>query len=127
MAPVVHLDTHVAAWLYLGDLKRLKPVWKTLERSALIISPIVLLELQYLYEIGRATEPAEVVMTDLFDRVGLCLSDAPFSQIMQQALRQTWTRDPFDRLMVGNALVESRPLLTADKTILVHCRLARWR
>jgi PIN domain nuclease of toxin-antitoxin system len=37
------------------------------------------------------------------------------------------TRDPFDRLIVANALVENLPLLTFDENIRAHCSLAFWR
>jgi len=127
METLIHLDTHVVVWLYLGDRKRLQPVSKTLEGSELAISCIVSLELQYLFEIGRATEPAETVVSDLVGRVGLRMSEAPFARVVQQALRQSWTRDPFDRLIVANALVENLPLLTFDDSIRAHCSLAFWQ
>jgi len=127
METIIHLDTHVVVWLYLGDRKRLRPVWKTLDGSELTISPVVALELQYLYEIGRTTEPAETVVSDLLGRIGLRMSEAPFSRVVRHALLQGWTRDPFDRLIVGNALVENLPLLTLDDSIRAHCPLAFWR
>jgi PIN domain nuclease of toxin-antitoxin system len=127
METLIHLDTHVVVWLYLGDRKRLRPAWKTLEDSDLVISPIVSLELQYLFEVGRTTEPAETVVSDLLERIGLRMSEAPFPRVVQHALLQNWTRDPFDRLIVGNALVENLPLLTFDDTIRAHCSLAFWR
>jgi PIN domain nuclease of toxin-antitoxin system len=127
METLIHLDTHVVAWLFMGDRKRLQPVSKTLEGSDLAISCIVPLELQYLFEIGRATEPAETVISDLVGRLGLRMSEAPFARVAREAVRQSWTRDPFDRLIVANALVENLPLLTFDENIRAHCSLAFWR
>jgi PIN domain nuclease of toxin-antitoxin system len=127
MEALIHLDTHVVVWVYIGDRERLRPVWKTLRQADLVISPIVLLELQYLFEIGRVAEPAETVWLDLVERVGLRTSDAPFSQVIHQSLAQSWTRDPFDRLIAANALVEDRPLLTFDASIRKHCKLAFWK
>ncbi len=46
MAAVVHLDAHVAVGLYIGDRRRLHPVWQILDRAVLTISPLVALELQ---------------------------------------------------------------------------------
>ncbi|NLH48001.1 MAG: type II toxin-antitoxin system VapC family toxin [Myxococcales bacterium] len=127
METLIHLDTHVVAWLYSGDRARLRPVWRTLGKSELAISPAVLLELQYLYEIGRVAAPAETVRQDLVERIGLCLAATAFPQVVGEALRQSWTRDPFDRLIVAQAIVEKRRLLTADENIQKHCHAAYWR
>ncbi len=127
MEALIHLDTHVVIWLYIGERKRLRPVWKTLKGSELAISPVVALELQYLFEIGKTTEPAEAVVSDLLGRIGLRVSGASFSEVVRHALLQTWTRDPFDRLIVGNAMVENAPLLTMDENIRAHFSLAFWR
>jgi PIN domain nuclease of toxin-antitoxin system len=37
-----------------------------------------------------------------------------------------WTRDPFDRLIVANAMADGAPLITADETILANFRDAVW-
>ncbi|MCL4234071.1 MAG: PIN domain-containing protein [Deltaproteobacteria bacterium] len=127
MDAVVHLDTHVAMWLFAGDRRRLKPVWKTLDRSDLVLSPMALVELQFLYEIGRAKVPATEVVADLVERVGLRVSDAPFAKVALSAVDQSWTRDPFDRLIVANAAVERKRLVTSDETVLAHYPRAIWR
>lgn len=127
MEAVVHLDTHVVMWLFAGDRRRLKPVWKTLDRSDLVLSPMAVVELQFLYEIGRAKSPAEEVVAALVERVGLRVSDAPFAQVALAAVDQSWTRDPFDRLIVANAAVERKRLVTSDETVRAHYSRAIWR
>ena len=54
---MIHLDTHVVVWLYAGrtDLLSAAAV-EAIEEHSMAISPIVLLELEYLHEIGRTTE-----------------------------------------------------------------------
>lgn len=126
METVIHLDTHVVAWMFLGDERRLRPVQGLLNRTTVVVSPAVVLELQFLFELGRATEPAERVVADLTARVGLLVSDASFARIAHHAMGQSWTRDPFDRLIVGTALAEDATLLTTDRVIQKHCPLARW-
>ena len=127
METLIHLDTHVVVWLYIGDRARLRPVWRTLGKSEWAISPAVLLELQYLYEIGRVATPAAAVRQDLVERIGLRLADTSFPRVIEEALAQSWTRDPFDRLIVAQAIVEKRRLLTADENMQKHCRAAFWR
>jgi hypothetical protein len=46
---------------------------------------MVVLELGFLYEIGRITHPPRVVVDDLRDRIGLLVCDAvPFSTIAER-------------------------------------------
>lgn len=127
METVVHLDTHVVVWLYAGELERFAPsVRKQLEARDLAISPTVLLELQYLYEIKRLAEPASLVIADLEQRIGLRVNDSAFAQVAAAALALSWARDPFDRLIVAQAIVQAAPLITADRTIRKHYPTAVW-
>lgn len=127
MEAVAHLDTHVVVWLYAGDLKRIpKLVRAVLESSALAISPAVVLELQYLHEIKRVTEPAESVVQDLAGRIDLTVEDASFASVVTQALTQRWTRDPFDRLITSHAMARDVQLVTADRSIQRHYKKATW-
>jgi PIN domain nuclease of toxin-antitoxin system len=90
------------------------------------ICPIVELELTYLYEIGRVSEPASAPLSALGRSIGLQLSDASFEQVARAAVDLTWTRDPFDRLIAAHAIAAGAPLLTADKSILENLPLATW-
>jgi len=65
-------------------------------------------------------------MAELRVALELVISTAPFGRILASASELTWTRDPFDRLIAGNALADKTPLLTADDTMQRHLSLARW-
>lgn len=124
---MIYLDTHVVAWLFAGVTDRFPPpVRQRLETEELAMSPIVKLELQYLFEVGRVTEPAEHVVSDLEQRIGLQVVDASLSATITAALSLSWTRDPFDRLIAAQAIADHRPLLTADSSIRSHVDLAAW-
>lgn len=124
---MIRLDTHVVVWLYAGEPERLSETARALiESEQPVISPMVALELTYLYEIGRLTLGGADIIGDLNDRIGLTLSDQRFSTVVHAAAGLSWTRDPFDRLIVGDALAAKTPLLTKDDTILRHCQLATW-
>lgn len=119
MASLTHLDTHVVAWLFAGRADLLSARARTsIEEGDLVISPVVVLELQYLWETKRTTEPASVVVDDLASRIGLGLSQAPFPAVARKAVELGWTRDPFDRLLVAQAQLERCAFLTADAHIL---------
>lgn len=127
MATLTRLDTHVVVWLYAGEVERFSaPATQRLQNDELVITPIVELELTYLHEIGRLTVPAAVVVADLRQRLGLTLSTQDMDLVVAAATPLDWTRDPFDRLIVGDALSADSVLLTKDAAILEHCRSAEW-
>ena len=127
MAPVIYLDTHVASWLYSARLDLFpRSVLERIEASRLLISPAVHLELQYLHEIGRLRSPAETVVSALSREVELRVCELPFTDVVEEALAASWTRDPFDRLIASQASLRQAPLLTKDRNIHAHCRWAAW-
>lgn len=127
MATVIYLDTHVAAWMFAGRTDLLPPhVRRLLEEREILISPIVGLELQYLFETGRTSEPAAVVLQALSQEVGLRVCDLPFPGVIEMAQREPWTRDPFDRIIVGQAALRKAPLVTKDAAIRSYYRRATW-
>jgi PIN domain nuclease of toxin-antitoxin system len=124
---VTYLDTHVVAWLYAGEFGKLSKVaTKGIHSDAPFISPIVVLELQYLYDIGRANEPAPRVLETLSRDIGLSVCDLPFASVVEQALHQKWVRDPFDRLIVAHAAANDAALITKDEKIRRHYKRAIW-
>jgi PIN domain nuclease of toxin-antitoxin system len=127
MASLIYLDTHVVAWLYAGDLSRISAQGAALIReNTLRISPTVVLELQDLYEIERVRTPAPEVVSTLRRAIGLGLCERPFSSVVEHAAPLTWARDPFDRLIVGQADIGQNRLLTKDELIRDHYPHAVW-
>lgn len=127
MAPLIYLDTHVAAWMYAGRTDLFPAAVKALlEEHDLLISPAVKLELQYLYEIQRTAEPAATVIAALEREVGLAVCDLPFREVVEVALTQSWTRDPFDRLIVSQAALRGLLLVTKDRLIRESFGQAVW-
>lgn len=124
---MIYLDTHVVVWLYAGKIKKLSEQAKELINSHdVFISPVVRLELQYLFEIERITDEANEIVSDLSDRIGLKMCDKSFNTIVSGALDFSWTRDPFDRIIVANAAVNHNILVTKDQNILENYEQAMW-
>lgn len=118
MAAVAYLDTHVAAWLFAGDVTRLSAAARVaVEKDDLLISPAVVLELQYLYETKRVADHAELVVEDLRHRLSVRVCDLPFQDVARRALALSWTRDPFDRLIVAQASIRDAKLVTKDRIL----------
>ena len=124
---MIYLDTHIVVWLYAGLLEKFSQSIQTnLNENEILISPIVRLEIEYLYENERVKEPAHVIVADLADRIGLGVCDKNFNVIVSQSIKLTWTRDPFDRLIVANAALNDNILISKDQNILDHYPHARW-
>lgn len=127
MENIVYLDTHVVIWLYSGNLELIpKPVQTILNLNDLLISPIVKLELEYLFEIKRIKRRASIILSALKSEIGLKIYDVTFDQVIENAINQKWTRDPFDRIITAQAAVNKSKLVTKDATILKHFKNAIW-
>ena len=124
---MIYLDTHVVVWLYTGLTENLSDVAKSLINDhELYISPIIRLELQYLYEIDRITASSDEIVNDLSNRIDLKICSKDFNLIIEQALHINWTRDPFDRLIVSHAQINENILLTKDHKILANYQYSVW-
>ncbi len=124
---MIYLDTHVVVWLH-ANRKSAFPrrARKVLDAEDLFISGAVYLEMQYLFETGKIRSRAEEIFSYLERQIGLKLSDVPLAIIGRKAASLSWTRDPFNRLIVGEAEVADSRLLTRDRDILDHYPRAIW-
>jgi PIN domain nuclease of toxin-antitoxin system len=125
---VIYLDTHVVAWLHGQGRGALSLAAEEALRQDVDVrvSPMVRLELEYLYEIERVGAPSESVLSALGAAIGLRICDAGFDAVIHEASGHTWTRDPFDRVIVGHAALQSATLVTKDKTIRRYYDRALW-
>jgi PIN domain nuclease of toxin-antitoxin system len=113
-AAVILLDTNALLWLDTGHRRA-----RVLSRWAgrLFVSPATLLELSFLLEVGRikarAGEPYDP------DGDPRWLVDEPPAGAWFAAARElSWTRDPFDRLIVAHARSRGLRLATGDAALL---------
>ena len=124
---MTYLDTHVLLRLFLGDLEKLSaPARKLIDNEDLLVSPAAVLELELLHEIGRLEPTANELIALLEQDLGLRVSELPFRTVVHQALKETWGRDPFDRLIVGNAKATDATLVTKDERIRRNYSRAIW-
>ncbi len=123
-----YLDTQVVVWLATGKLSRFSSNTRDLlESTGLLLSPIVLLELEYLYEAKRIKLPARDIQRKLEHEVGARLCELPFATVAAAALDEKWTRDPFDRMIVANAKANGFAwLISADEAMRKHYPRTVW-
>lgn len=114
----IYLDTYVVIWLYAKELNRFSDrTLNLLQNNRVLISPMVKLELQYLYEIGRINYTPEQIIEQLSQTINLNICQKPWIDIVNIAKELTFTRDTFDRLITAHAMLNHNILLSKDKNI----------
>jgi PIN domain nuclease of toxin-antitoxin system len=110
------LDTHFLIWLVLGSKRLAEFPWLDRYRPW-GVSPISLLEIQFLAEVGKLSvrnpEFTDTVMTD----ARFIVDDISLISLVYQAIAVDWTRDPFDRLLVAHSAFRNLPFCTTDRLI----------
>lgn len=110
------LDTHFLIWLIVGSPRLDEHPWLDGYRPW-GISPISLLEMQFLSELGRLELDGEGFLDRVANDSRFVLDEAPLIGLIRHALRLEWTRDPFDRLLAAHSASRRVPLCTVDRTI----------
>jgi PIN domain nuclease of toxin-antitoxin system len=123
-----YLDTHVVIWLCEDKPERLsKPAVEAIQNHDLLISPAVLIELNFLLQIGRIIRNPLDLAKQLRRQLGVQICEHSFADMAETALFETWTRDPFDLLIVSHAKANKyAPLVTQDEKIRRHYPKAVW-
>ncbi|MDR7491249.1 MAG: PIN domain-containing protein [Armatimonadota bacterium] len=112
----VLLDTHFLIWIVLSARRLRDFPWLDRYRPW-GLSPVSLLEVQFLSEAGRL----EVRNPEFTDAVladpRFLVDEVPWLTLVRHALPLTWTRDPFDRLLAAHSRARRVPLCTLDETL----------
>lgn len=112
------LDTHIVVWLYEKRLDLLsEKAKKYIEENDLFISPIVEMEIEYLFEIGKIIDNSETIVSHLEKYIDLRVDEGDFREIVKISINEKWTRDPFDRIIVAHAKFKDLTLISKDTTI----------
>jgi PIN domain nuclease of toxin-antitoxin system len=107
---VILLDTSAIIWLATGH-ERARPLARF---ARLYVSPVSLLEVQFLREIGRITLTAGRSIDAVADDTRWRLDEPPAGRWFVEACALAWTRDPFDRLLAAHARVRGWKIATSD-------------
>jgi PIN domain nuclease of toxin-antitoxin system len=112
------LDTHTFLWFVLGDAQ-LSAVARSLIEDPghqKLISPVVYWELAIKISINkyRLTEPYETFMDRGIRQNGFVILPVEPHQTAVLTTLPFHHRDPFDRLIIAQAMVEQIPVVSAD-------------
>ena len=114
----VLLDTHIWLWR-LADPGRLSKEAKRIlgsRRNAIHLSAASAWEMAIKVSIGKLDlpEPVETYVPTRMARQGITPLPVTHAHALKVSTLPPHHRDPFDRLLVAQAMVERLPLLTAD-------------
>ena len=123
----VYLDTHAVIWLYTKELNRFsKNTLEILRNNYLLISPMVKLELQYLYDKKHVNAPPDQVINSLKQVIHLKICQKNWLNVVNVALTCDFTRDAFDRLIVAHAMLDNSILISKDTNLTEHYTNCVW-
>ncbi len=125
---IAYLDTNVMVWLANGKLRKLsKNAERVLRQANLLVSPMVLLELEYLFDLGRTKLRSREIQSKVEREMGVQVCDLSFKSIAATAIDEGWTTDPFDRLIVAHAKANGfASLISADEEFAMHYPKTVW-
>jgi PIN domain nuclease of toxin-antitoxin system len=115
------LDTHVALWWVAGSNQLSARAAEMLSNPSTVnlFSVASAWEIATKYEIGRLKLPG--TPADLLDRLteelDLTILPIDVSDALKSATLPWHHRDPFDRLIIAQAIIHDVPILTSDKRI----------
>ena len=110
------LDTNAILWLLIEHPR----VASLLDTEELRISPVSLLEIQYLFEVGRLQFAGDGSLQNIRDDDRWQLDSPSCENLFKSAMGLSWTRDPFDRLLVAHAALRGWRFATGDRHLKAH-------
>ena len=117
------LDTHAWLWYYLGDVRLSQRARAMIEAPSQVkyISPASYWELAIKVSAGKYVLNetfADLIQHSIIDNGFRILSIDPRHAVQVAALPYTPEhKDPFDRLLVSQALVEGIPIVSGDEAL----------
>ena len=115
---MILLDTNGLLWL---DQNHRRTRQLARATAPLAVSPATQLELHFLLETGRIRLRSGTVRA-LLDDPRWEIDEPPALEWFGRAAEESWTRDPFDRLIVAHARLRGWPLATGDLAVLGQLR-----
>ena len=124
------LDTHTFLWFILDD-PRLSPAARAMlidPANELLLSPASYWEIAIKVSLGKYTVPGEFAefMDAQVRENRLTILPIAIGDVAEVAQLPFHHRDPFDRLLVGQALVEKVPIVSTDPAFDAYGIVRMW-
>ena len=116
---ILLLDTHTFIW-YVTDNSRLSNQVLELindQNNEILLSIASLWEIAIKQNLGKLSfnQPFEIFITQQLNLNDFRLLDIKISHVTVVATLLLHHRDPFDRILIAQSIVENTPILSADK------------
>jgi PIN domain nuclease of toxin-antitoxin system len=111
---VILLDTNAVIWIQQNH-PRARDLLRASSRK--YVSPASLLEVQFLVEAGRIRLRRGASVSDVAADPRWVVDSPPSAPWFAAALDTSFTRDPFDRLIVAHASLRGWRLATGDRAL----------
>lgn len=110
------LDTHTFIWFVMGNPRISTEVRTQIENKENLLSTASVWEMAIKYSSGKLSFglPFEVFIEQQISNNGIDLLEIRTAHINVIATLPLHHRDPFDRLLIAQAMVEQIPILSAD-------------
>jgi PIN domain nuclease of toxin-antitoxin system len=118
--PYLLLDTCVALWWFAGDLDQLGPpgVAAITDAEEIHISAATVWEIEIKRALGKLEAPDDI--NDMIIASGFYALGISAEHALTAARLPPHHSDPFDRMLVAQAITEKMTLVTADKRIAAY-------
>ena len=122
MSEAYLIDTHVLLWYIKGEKRLSQPVKKLIDSvdNIIYISKVSLWEIAIKSSLGRLTIGISLdKLSDYLRKEGFVLLDFDFADLLQLHQLPFHHGDPFDRLIIAQALVHGLTIISDDRNF-VH-------
>lgn len=112
------VDTHIFLW-WLNDEKRLKTSIKEIlkSRDNIIYASVVTAWELSIKLTKNSTVRLKTTIEDCFQKAGFEILDVKFSHVLHLQKLEQHHKDPFDRMLIAQAVSEDATLITGDAKI----------
>jgi len=122
------LDTHTFLWFVMGNPRITSKLRAQIEDNENLVSIVSVWEIAIKYSIGKLT--IELPFDDFIDRQvisnGIQLLDIKLDHLKVLATLPLHHRDPFDRLLIAQAITEDLVLISADSVFSLYPVQRMW-
>ncbi|MCC5648363.1 type II toxin-antitoxin system VapC family toxin [Nostoc sp. XA013] len=116
---ILLLDTHTFIWYVTDNLRLSNQVLEFIndENNEILLSIASLWKIAIKQNLGKLNfnQPFEIFITQQLNLNDFSLLDIKISHVTVVATLPLHHRDPFDRILIAQALAENIPILSADK------------
>jgi PIN domain nuclease of toxin-antitoxin system len=116
------LDTHAFVWSALAPERLSARVTSALQDlgNQVLVSAASVYEIDYKRSFDAALQRMPLDLNDAVATQGFTWLDVSWRQMRQAARLPLHHRDPWDRILIGQALLEDAILVTADRRIALY-------